>query len=238
MDRGFTTSIEIVRELAPLAGQAVVDVGCGDMTFTRQLAADGAVALGVDPDPIQAERNRVAGTPPNVEFIEADATRLPVADGSVDGVFFSFSLHHVPAETYPRVFAEVRRALAPDGYLCVIEPAGCPLNTVRKLFHDEDGERAAAQAALERFAVPAFRRCERFRYHSHVEFESFDDFVAMYAGKTFNEGYTEADIRRPEVRAAFERLGAPRYRFESPKTMMFLQGLRGEAAGDRAPSDR
>ena len=229
MNLGRTTSIDVVGDRIPLDGQVVVDVGCGDMTFTRHLAGRGAVALGVDPDPIQAEQNRCADPVSNVEFAEAEATQLPVADGSVDGVFFSFSLHHVPAASYPRVFAEVRRVLVPHGYLCVIEPADGPLNTVRKLFHDEDAERAAAQAALVQLAVPAFRQHRCFEYRSDVSFESFDDFVARYAGKTFNDGYSEADIRRPEVQAAFEQLGAPTYRFESPKTMMLLEGVRRSA---------
>jgi ubiquinone/menaquinone biosynthesis C-methylase UbiE len=225
MDLGFTTSIDVIGDLVDLDGRIVVDVGCGDMTFTRQLAVRGAIALGVDPDPVQAERNRAAEATANMQFVEADATALPVDDGSLDGVFFSFSLHHVPASLYPQVFAEVGRVLKPDGYLCVIEPADCPLNTVRKLFHDEDRERAAAQDALRTLAVPAFRRHETFRYHTYVTFTSFDDFATQYGGKTFNPDYTEADIRRPEVEAAFERHGAPTYRFESPKTMMFLRGV-------------
>ena len=67
------------------------------------------------------------------------------------------------------------------------------------------------------------------RYYGD-EYESFEEFVARYGSKTFNPDYTVDDVRRPAVREAFERLGAPEYRFESPKMMMWLEGLRtGEA---------
>jgi ubiquinone/menaquinone biosynthesis C-methylase UbiE len=225
-DLGATTSIDVVNDLVSLDGLTVLDVGCGDMTFTRLLAEHGAHATGVDPDRHQAERNRAADPAPNLTFEEAGATALPAADGSVDGVFFSFSLHHVPAETYPATFAEVRRVLKPEGFLCVIEPADCPLNEVMKLFHDESVVRAAAQQALRAHAVPAFTEHATFRYVSEVAFESFDAFATQYGAKKFNTDYTEADIRRPEVEAAFERLGAPDYRFESPKLMMWLRGVK------------
>ncbi|MCP3903200.1 MAG: class I SAM-dependent methyltransferase [Planctomycetes bacterium] len=225
-DLGCTNSIDVINDLVSLAASTVIDVGCGDLTFTRQLAEHGARAQGVDPDPKQAARNREADAIANVAFVEAGATALPVADGAADGVFFSFSLHHVPAIEYPQVFAEVRRVLKPTGYLCVIEPADCPLNEIMRFFHDETRVRSDAQDALVQLAVPAFESHATFRYHSYVQFDSFDAFATHYGTRTFNPDYTEADVRRPEVEAAFERLGAPEYRFESPKQMMFLRGLR------------
>jgi ubiquinone/menaquinone biosynthesis C-methylase UbiE len=225
-DVGFTTSIDLVSRLVRLEGQAVVDVGCGDLTFSRQLAAHGARALGVDPDPAQAERNRAADATPGLTFRRADATALPVDDGSQDGVFFSFSLHHVPAVLYPRVFDEVRRVLKPDGYLCVIEPVHGPLNEIMRLFHDEDQVRAEALRALAQLAVPTFESLACFRYHTYLSFASFDDYATQHGAKSFNPDYTEADVRRPEVEATFERLGAPDYRFESPKLLALLRGVR------------
>lgn len=41
--------------------------------------------------------------------------------------------------------------------------------------------------------------------------------------------HTEADVRRPEVREAFERLAGPGGSFRSPKRMMLLQGPRAAA---------
>ncbi len=224
-DFGCTTSIEVIKQFVPLKGTSVVDVGCGDMTFSMPLAELGAQVLAIDPDPVQAKLNRESEPRLGLTFAEAGAESLPVADRSMDGVFFSYSLHHIPAETYPRVFQEIFRVLKPGGFLLVIEPLGCPLNEVMKLFHDEDRERAAAQQGLVELAVPRFDLAEVVTYHSFIQYDSFDQFADRYSSRSFNTLYTEADVRHPAVEAAFEAHGQPDYRFQSPKQAMILRGF-------------
>ena len=125
-------------------------------------------------------------------------------------------------------FREIRRVLKPDGICCVIEPDGGPLNIVMRHFHDEDAVRAAAQKSLHEIAVPMFQDYEEFTYHSVLEFESFEEYAQRYASKTFNLDYTAEDIRRDQTRKDFERLGAPDYRFPSPKRTMLLRNLSPE----------
>jgi len=205
----------------------VIDAGCGGMAFTRPLVDLGARVLAIDPDPVQAGLNRAADPIANLEFVETGADQLPVAARTVDGVFFAYSLHHIPKAIYPQVFAEVFRVLKPDGFLCVIEPMDCPFNEVMKMFHDEDQERADAQRALEELAIPAFDSAQFVTYHNYAQYDSWEDFATQLASRSFNSIYTEADIRRPEVKKAFERLGGPEHRFQSPKQMHFFQGLKG-----------
>ena len=177
-------------------------------------------------DPVQAKIHRSAKLPANVEFMEAGADELPARSGTVDGVFFSYSLHHIPKELYPRVFDEALRVLKPNGFLYVIEPIDRPLNEVMKLFHNEDSSRAAAWQALEQFAIPAFHSAQAVTYHNERQFESFDEFAEHFSSRSFNTIYSQADVHRPEVKEAFERLGKPDYRFESPKRVMFLKRLK------------
>ena len=127
------------------------------------------------------------------------------------------------APLYPAVFSEAFRVLRPDGFLCVIEPMACPLNDVMKLFHDEDRERQEAQQALREFAVPAFKTVQIFTYHSFTQYASFEKFAEHFSDRSFNDLYDADDLQRPEVRLAFERLGQPDYRFQSPKQAMILQ---------------
>jgi ubiquinone/menaquinone biosynthesis C-methylase UbiE len=223
-DLGCITNIEVVNRYVSLPGRLVIDAGCGDMVMSRQFADCGASVLAIDPDPIQAELNRKSGPIENIEFMETGADRISVESQSVDGVFFCYSLHHIPQEIYPQVFEEVLRVLKPDGFLFVIEPMDCPFNDVMKLFHNEDRERAAAWQALEELAVTSFNSAEVVTYHSFAQYESFEHFAMRLASRSFNSLYTEADVRRPEVREAFERIGKPDYLFQSPKQVMILKG--------------
>jgi len=143
--------------LTSVAGLALVDVGCGAGGNARDLAGAGATVLGVEPDPIQAARNRDAAATPGVAFLEARAERLPAGDGSMDGVVFFRSLHHVPVEAMDRALAEAARVLNPaTGFLAVVEPGveGTHFPVMRP-FHDETIVRAQAQAALDRAAKAA-----------------------------------------------------------------------------------
>ena len=225
-DVGIATNIEVMQRLVELRGKTVLDIGCGALTFSTQLAEQGAMVIGIDPDPIQAEKNRSIPPIDNVRFVEANAEQLPVDDESMDGVTFCHSLHHIPMQRYPRVFREVIRVLRNEGFLYVIEPIDCPLNQVIKLFHDEDQARADAQFALSSLAKPRFLECDEVVSHSTREFESFDDFARFFSDKSFNTGYTEAQVRTDLVRQAFEHHGAPDYQFDAPKRITCLKRLR------------
>ena len=153
-DLGCQSNKDVIRRFISLKGLHVLDVGCGNMGFTRQLTEAGATVLGIDPDPRQAEKNRAAAAEQGMQFEQAGAEAMPVADQVFDGVFFAYSLHHIPEGLYGDVFSEVARVLKPDGFVYVIEPIDCPLNQVMRHFHNEDRERAAAQRALRDLAAP------------------------------------------------------------------------------------
>ncbi len=222
--------MDVIQQLVSMRQRTVVDVGCGDMGFTAQLAEYAARVVAVDPDPTQAQVNRKHGLK-NVEFHKSEGQSIPLPDGAADGVFFAYSLHHIPASVYERVFAEVRRVLQPHGFLYVIEPMDCPLNQVMKLFHDEDQERQAAQQALHSLAVPAFVKVEEVTYYSYAEYASFEQFAEHFSSRSFNSTYREEDVRRERVREAFENLGGATHRFLSPKRVMCLQELRPPDTG-------
>lgn len=197
-------NVEVLRRQIKLAGKQVVDIGCGSMTFSKILAGEGATVLAIDPDSRQAEINRESADPQSgIVFVEAGADSIPAADKSKDGVFFSYSLHHIDAILYDDVFKEVDRVIRDDGFVYVIEPIGGPLNEVMRLFHDEETERTAAWLALEEYSQN-FRNISAFEYHIIVEFANWDAFVDSYGNRSFNPSYTKEDVRRDEVRTAFE----------------------------------
>ena len=98
----------VLELLAPLPGEHILDLGCGDGVLTEKIAAAGAVVVAVDaaPDMVAAARARgldarvVAGQ--NLNF-----------DGEFDAVFSNAALHWMrPPEA---VLAGVHRALKPGG---------------------------------------------------------------------------------------------------------------------------
>jgi len=92
-------------------GDGVVDVGCGSGRAVGELAARGVRAIGVDTDPGMVEV--AAARWPAGEFHVADATALPLDDGSVTGYRADKVLHVVPDPAL--AVAEARRVLAPGG---------------------------------------------------------------------------------------------------------------------------
>jgi len=94
----------------PLAGQTIVDLGCGPGFYTDALRARGARVIPVDRDPAELE---MVGPAPEGALL-ADAGDLPLEDGSVDGAFCSNLLEHTPDTT--AVIAEIERVLRPGGW--------------------------------------------------------------------------------------------------------------------------
>ena len=125
------------------------------------------------------------------------------------------------------MFDEIFRSLKPGGFLYVIEPTDCDGNEVMRLFHDEQKVRADAWQALHDFAVPRFESVDTVTYYSVTQFESWDDYADRYGSKSFNSSYTEADVRRDEVREAYERLAGPENQLVARKNAMALRGFTG-----------
>lgn len=111
----------------PLAGERVVDVGCGCGDTSVELArrvAPGGHVLGVDISAPMLERARqriTAGVP--VEFALADATVHPFAPAGADLLFSRFGVMFF--EDPVRSFKNLRGALRPGGrvaFACWREP--------------------------------------------------------------------------------------------------------------------
>jgi ubiquinone/menaquinone biosynthesis C-methylase UbiE len=215
----FCTDIEALECLLDLDGRTLIDVGCGDGAFARLLAERSAEIIGLEPDPVQAERNRNAPATPGVNLIETDGRSIPAAEGSVDGVIFSRSLHHVPSAEMPAMLGEARRVLRNDGgVLFILEPLarGGFFNTMAP-FHDETEVRAKAYGALKSLVPGSFAREREYHYILPVEFASFEVFVdKMALSASFND-YRREDIEADAVRERFELSRTDDgYRFEQP----------------------
>lgn len=104
------TVADLERRHGPLAGQRVLDLGCGPGFYAAAFRAAGADCVPVD---ASEEELRLAGEPPP-GFVLADAGELPFADGTADGVFCSNLLEHTGNTA--DVIAEIERVLRPGGW--------------------------------------------------------------------------------------------------------------------------
>jgi demethylmenaquinone methyltransferase / 2-methoxy-6-polyprenyl-1,4-benzoquinol methylase len=117
-------------------GDRVVDAGCGtgDLGFAC-LEAGAAEVLGVDfAGPMLAlarRKTRERGVEARAGFALADATRLPLADESMDGWCSAFVVRNIP--DLDAALAEAHRVLRPGGRLAVIEVPRMGRSPVRPL---------------------------------------------------------------------------------------------------------
>lgn len=95
-------------------GARVVDVGAGPGHYTMALAARGLLALPVD---LSIELLRVARNYGLDCPTLADLRQLPFARGSLDGVWASASLLHLPRHELPGALRELRRVVRLSGVL-------------------------------------------------------------------------------------------------------------------------
>ena len=104
-------------EVVP-AGARVLDLGCGSAPTGDLLDRAGYVGLDLSPAELRLARGR------GLAVAQADATRLPLADGAVDAVVCSMALQLLPLQP---ALAEVRRVLRPGGTFAATVPVGRPL---------------------------------------------------------------------------------------------------------------
>jgi ubiquinone/menaquinone biosynthesis C-methylase UbiE len=112
----------LVFELAgPLAGLAVLDVGCGDGAYAIEAAERGARAVGLDADPtmLRGAEGRARERGVAVEFHEGRVEELPFGDASFDVVFAVTVLCFLADAAGP--IQEMARVLVPGGRLVLGE---------------------------------------------------------------------------------------------------------------------
>ncbi len=227
-DLGEKSDLAAICELMDVSGLKLVDVGCGPATVSRELAGMGATVLGVEPDPIQAEKNRQMEPVEGFTFTEGGAEKLPLESGSVDGVFFFRSLHHVPVEHIDDALAEAARVLKPEtGFLCVVEPGVTGTHfPIMRPFHDETYVRAQAQAALGRMKGKLFDSEGFYSYVQYPRHQSFESMVEKVTGLTYNN-ITRDQVETEEVRELFEqgKTDEGDYCFEQPMLLDLYRGV-------------
>ncbi|RLA34502.1 MAG: bifunctional demethylmenaquinone methyltransferase/2-methoxy-6-polyprenyl-1,4-benzoquinol methylase UbiE [Gammaproteobacteria bacterium] len=115
-----------LQRCAVTEGQRVLDVagGSGDLAlaFTRSVGPDGRVILSdINAAMLEVGREKLTdhGAVGNVTYVQADAERLPFAEGSFDCITIAFGLRNVTDKQ--AALASMGRVLRPGGRLVVLE---------------------------------------------------------------------------------------------------------------------
>jgi arsenite methyltransferase len=109
--------------LAP--GERVLDLGSGagtDSLIASQMVGEQGAVTGIDMTPEMLAKARRAAAEMganNVEFVEAEAERLPFADASFDVVVSNGVIDLIPDKD--AVFAELFRVLVPGGRMQIAD---------------------------------------------------------------------------------------------------------------------
>ena len=132
-----------LRLLGDVAGQRILELGCGGGQCSIAFARQGAFVVGIDlsDEQITFARQLAAQHGVDVRFEQGDAADLGrFAAASFDIVFSAYALHYVPA--IERCLAEAARVLAPGGRLVFSLD-----HPFRQVFWDEEADEDSLLAA-------------------------------------------------------------------------------------------
>jgi demethylmenaquinone methyltransferase / 2-methoxy-6-polyprenyl-1,4-benzoquinol methylase len=135
--------IVTVRAIGAKPGERVLDIAAGTGTSSAAIARTGAevVALDFSAGMIAEGRRKH----PDLEFVEADAERLPFDDATFDAVTISFGLRNVANPQ--TALAEMYRVLKPGGRVVICEFSHPPTPLMR-----------TGYAVYTRFVMPVVAR--------------------------------------------------------------------------------
>ncbi|MGE0712962.1 MAG: methyltransferase domain-containing protein [Planctomycetota bacterium] len=131
--------------LPDVAGLEGLDIGCGEGTNTRRVAARGARMHAVDVAPrfLEFARAREAQDPLGIAYQQASATALPFGDERFDFATAFMSLMDLPEQE--RALREAWRVLRPGGFLQFSICHPCFHTPRFKWVLDAQGRRAALE---------------------------------------------------------------------------------------------
>jgi len=114
-----------VRRAGLVAGESVIDLGCGagiDTLLAAQLVSLGGRAIGLDTLPemlAQGEANARDGGITNVEWLRGELESIPLPDASVDVAISNGVLNLSPRKG--RAMSEIFRVLRPGGRIALAD---------------------------------------------------------------------------------------------------------------------
>ena len=118
--RGALRRLKAFERISPVAGTRLLDVGCGNGLYTREMAPHFSEVAAIDVATEHIADFRRQGVPDNVSVHDISATRMPWPDGHFDTATAIEVLEHIDGLSVGLL--EIRRVLAPGGRFFVSVP--------------------------------------------------------------------------------------------------------------------
>ena len=168
--------------IAPRPNERILDLAGGTGDVALALSAHGATVTLADPCPEMMTVGRTRKGAAAIDWVEAEAERLPFADATFDAVAISFGIRNVTR--LEAALAEIFRVLAPGGRFFCLE------------FSQPDAWLAPFYRVWSRTAIPALGatvsgRREAYRYLVE-SIEGFPD-QRSFAAKIADAGFEAVD---------------------------------------------
>lgn len=198
---------DVYRQLLPLSGAHIIELGCGNAQHTRDIAINDKPSsiLACEIDTIQHNKNLAITDLPNVTFVHAGAQDIPAEDNSADIVMMFKSLHHVPITELDKALSEIHRVLRPGGLAYISEPVYAGnFNEILRLFHDEKVVREAAFSAVRKVVEEGTLELvgQNF-FNTENNFLDFSEFEQRIIGVTHTEHQLSPELLKT-VREKFQ----------------------------------
>lgn len=132
---------EAAEALLPGPGAVVIDTGCGTgraLPALRDAVGPGGLVLGIDLTPEMLAEAARRGRTETAALINADASHLPLAAGTVGAVFAAGLVHHLADPVL--ALTEFARVTRPGGRLAVFHPIGRAALAARHGHQLSDGD--------------------------------------------------------------------------------------------------
>jgi SAM-dependent methyltransferase len=204
--------------LPPLAGQRVLDLGCGFGKLCRYAIEQGAASVvGVDISTRMLEKARNDTADPRISYLQSALEDLNFAPASFDVVVSSLAIHYV--ERFDSICANVKLWLVAGGaFVFSVEH---PMVTAYPFGAYLDDNREAQHWPIDNYKFEGIRHTQWFtddviKYHRSVE---------TYVNTLIDKGFTIVRLLEPEATAEAIR-EYPEARLESRRPTFMVISAR------------